>query len=72
MTTQKKIIIAIVILYLTLAWIRISPAIPWYINALERGDRFIRSGWCYTYEVKFNWSWWSLRFTSIYPDCIER
>ncbi|KKN06986.1 hypothetical protein LCGC14_1071760 [marine sediment metagenome] len=66
---NKKWKIAIVILFLMFFWIRFAPALVWWVESVERGNRLIERGWCSSYEVVYEWSWWSLRFTNIYPDC---
>ena len=64
--------IAIVVLFLMFAWIRLSPAIAWTLEANSRVDRLIEKEWISDKEecsIVYNWSWWSLRFTSVYLDC---
>ena len=64
--------IAIVVLYLGIAWARFSPAIPWTIDAKYWGDRSVANGWCSEYRIIYEWSWWSFRFTDVHPVCPER
>ena len=67
---EKKWQIAIIVLFLALAWIRIGPAIPWTIQAQDFGDRMVAyNEWCNGYFIEYEWSWWSLRVTSVYPVC---
>lgn len=62
----KGIIIGIL---LTFLWIRLSPAIAWTIRAREIVE-YNQNKWneCYDFVITYDWSWWSLRFTSVYPD----
>ena len=58
---------------LTAVWIRFAPAAVWYARAVEWGERVENGAWpCEEgYYIKTEWSWWSLRFTAIYPECNE-
>lgn len=62
----------IILMLLGAIWIRFAPAVVWYNEAKDWGDRIQASGWrCEQgYEIIMDWSWWSLRFTRIYPECI--
>lgn len=64
---EKKWKILIVAMIILGVWIRLSPAIPWTIEAQDWGNH-----WCKSqgYYLNYDWSWWSLRFTSIYPNCV--
>ncbi|HEA46432.1 MAG TPA: hypothetical protein ENH99_01485 [Candidatus Pacearchaeota archaeon] len=66
---EKKWKIFIILIFVLMVWIRLSPIIPWRQEAIEWGDSMIERGWCQNYEVKYVWSWWSLRFTNVYPEC---
>jgi hypothetical protein len=60
----------IVLLVLALAWVRLSPSIAWTMEGHALMERYQeRFGECYEYEIVYEWSWWSLRFTSVYPKC---
>ena len=68
--TWKILLIAII---LTALWVRLAPAAVWLTKAHTRGqeDILYRPEWCKDYKIVYEWSWWSLRFTSIYPVCIR-
>ena len=61
---NKKWKIIIIVLVLIFLWIRFSPVIPWTIDAVNWAKR-----WECEYEIKYEWSWWSLRFTDVYAEC---
>ena len=72
---DKKWKIAIIILFLLIAWIRISPIIPWRQERLDWEERMREQGWVQPTEecwIGYNWSWWSLRFTSVSLECEEK
>ena len=60
----------IVTIVLAFVWIRLSPAIVWTIDSHERIAKY-QERWseCYEYDIVYEWSWWSLRFVSVYPVC---
>lgn len=69
---EKKWKIAIIILFILVAWIRLSPAIPWTLKAIDWGERNVAYyERCVDYRINYNWSWWSFRFTAIYAECIK-
>lgn len=62
----KIIIIALVLVFV---WIRLAPAIVWTYESIEQGEHWVEKGWCDDFSIEREWSWWSLRFTSVYPKC---
>ena len=64
--------IALITIILLLVWIRLSPVIPWTIEANEMIEYYHEREWIEegrTCHIVYDWSWWSLRFTSVYPLC---
>lgn len=65
----KKWKIAIIILFILMVWIRLAPAIKWTLESINRINSGIKEGYYKECQIQYNWSWWSLRFTNVYPKC---
>ena len=67
---EKKWKIAIIVLFLLVAWMRLGPAIKWTQDANDWMARWERRGHdmsdCW---IDYTWSWWSLRVVSVWPEC---
>lgn len=72
---EKKWKILIILILFLAVWVRFAPAAVWYQSANERLDWYIEKNYYGCNEenatIVFEWSWWSLRFTDVYPDCLE-
>ena len=63
---NKKWKFLIVLIILSAMWIRFAPMFVWRDQAIEWADRHCTNQ---EYRLDYNWSWWSLRFTSVNSKC---
>lgn len=54
-------VVAVAVLAL---WIHFAPQIVFWYEANERGEQN-----CGSYHLSYEWSWWSLRFYYVFPEC---
>ena len=63
---MKLIVIILAVLFV---WIHFSPQAVFFYRAASLGNEYVEKGYRSSCTVEADWSWWSLRFYDIWPNC---